>query len=87
VAIIVKSHAVTAVRIVQVSPLRAGGQITSPDAGLLIVLEDGSKRKWLLEANTPVPAIGMWMVHDDVLKTDYVVTAEQFSSLFNETVD
>jgi hypothetical protein len=87
-AITVKEHAVSATRIAQVQPLRGnGGGPMSPDAGLLIVLEDGSKRKWLLDANAPVPAPGMWLIHDDILKTDSVVSAEQFSELFTIVPD
>ena len=80
--ITVHAHAVTAIRITQVLPLRAGDKITSPDAGLLLVLEDGSKRKWLLEPNPPLPELGMWLIHDEILKTDSVVTAEKFAELF-----
>ena len=83
-AIIVKKHLVTATKIAGVSPLRSGSQITSPDAGLVLVLEDSTKRKWLIEDNV-LPEVGSWLVHDDVLKTDYVVTAEQFQTLFQET--
>jgi hypothetical protein len=72
---------VTAVKIVQVSPLRAGGQITSPDSGVVILLEDSTKRKWLSEGGG-IPEIGSWLIHDEILKTDYVVTENQFATLF-----
>jgi hypothetical protein len=86
-SITVKEHSVIAVRVTGVLPLRNSAGPMSPDAGLLIVLEDGSKRKWLLEAYAPVPAPGMWLIHDDILKTDYVMSAEQFAELFTVTAN
>jgi hypothetical protein len=80
-AIIVKSHAVTAVRITQVSPLRAGGQITSPDAGVSLVLADNTRQRWLIEDNI-APAAGDWLVHDADLHARYLVTAEKFAEMF-----
>jgi hypothetical protein len=85
-AIIVKKHFVTATRIAQVSPLRHGGQITSPDAGLLLVLSDNTKHKWLIEGGA-IPAIGSWLINDADLHTRYVVTEDKFAELFTVTAD
>jgi hypothetical protein len=80
--ITVKEHAVSATRIAQVQPLRGnGGGPMSPDAGLLIVLEDGSKRKWLIEDGA-IPVVGSFLVYDADLHASYLVTAEKFAELF-----
>jgi hypothetical protein len=83
-AIIVREHAVSATRIVQVLPLRNSAGPMSPDSGLLIVLETGSKHRWLIEDGA-IPAIGSFLVNDADLHNRYVVTAEKFAELF--TVD
>ena len=85
-AIIVKKHFVTATKIAQVSPLRHGGQITSPDAGLLLVLSDNTKHKWLIEDGA-IPVVGSFLVHDADLNTRYLVTAEKFAELFTAIAD
>jgi hypothetical protein len=81
VAIIVKKHLVTATRIAQVLPLRNSAGPMSPDVGLLLALENGSKHKWIIEDGA-IPVVGAFLVQDADLHTHYVVTAEKFAELF-----
>jgi hypothetical protein len=81
----VKAHAVTAVQIESVQPLRVSGdRFLSPDAGVLLRLADGTKTKYLAEPGVPMPAAGDWFVRDEALATTFVVTAARFAELFSE---
>ena len=82
----VKAHKITAVRITQVSPLRAGGQITSPDAGVLLLLEDNTRQRWLIEEGS-LPVVGSLLVYDADLHNRYIVSAEKFAELFTVIAD
>jgi hypothetical protein len=83
---IVKSHAVSATRIAQVLPLRNSAGPVSPDAGLLLALENGSKHKWIIEDGA-IPVVGAFLVQDADLHTHYVITAEKFAELFTVIAD
>jgi hypothetical protein len=80
-----KEHSVSAQQIEAVQPLRTSGdRFLSPDAGILLVLSDGTKTKYLAEPNVPMPVQGDWFVRDEVLATTFVVTAARFAELFQE---
>ncbi len=82
----VKQHPVTALRVTQISAMKRGAQIVSPDAGVVLTLEDNSSLRWLLEGNS-VPAIGSVVIKDDLMHTQYLVTASEFAELFTVTAD
>ncbi len=82
----VKSHPVEVARITGLQPLVGPNTaVLSPDFGLLLILENGQKHKWLSEKNAPIPAAGDWFVKDAELNTVYVVSAVKFSTLFDES--
>jgi len=77
------SHAVTARRIDAVLPLVIGGdKMLAPDAGIVLRLDDGTRKKWLAEPNAPMPKVGDWLVSNQELHLTYVVNPEQFQRLF-----
>jgi len=81
-----KSHSVQAQLIKALSPLRASSdRVLSPDAGLILELEDGKRIKWMAEPNVPMPTVGDYFAEDNELHTTAVITAAKFSELF-ETV-
>lgn len=77
----VKSHLVTALRVTGISSLKRGSQMMTPDSGVALSLEDGTKRDWLIEGKQ-TPAVGSFVIQDNVLHAQYLVTAEQFAELF-----
>jgi hypothetical protein len=79
--VIAKSHAVTATKIVSVQPVRRGDQLMHPDDGIVLVLEDGKKHKWIIEDGI-TPLAGDMFVSDADLHAMYVVNAAKFSELF-----
>ncbi|HEV2523330.1 MAG TPA: hypothetical protein VGT24_13200 [Candidatus Acidoferrales bacterium] len=81
----VKSHAVTAEKIVGVLPLMGRNTtLMSPDAGLTLVLENKTQHNWLSEAGGPAPAVGDFLVRDDELNATAIVSAAKFKELFSE---
>ena len=84
-ATMLRAHAVTAARIISVQPLVTQGRLVSPDAGLLLVLADGSREKWISEKDNVTPAPGDWLVTDGELHAAYVVSAQKFATLFEVT--
>jgi len=79
----IKAHAVDAQQISAVQPLRVGGdKMLAPDAGIILVLDDGRKTKWLAEPNVPMPVANDYYVVDSELHTTYVIPADKFDSLF-----
>ncbi len=78
----VNSHEVEGSKIVNVQPLLASGKMLSPDAGLVLVLEDDSKHNWVAEKNNHTPSVGDFLVTDKELGIVFVVAAAQFQKLF-----
>jgi len=60
-------------------------QLVSPESGLVLVLADETKHKWLCEKDGVMPSVGDWLVTDNELRVVYVVAADKFSTLFQET--
>jgi hypothetical protein len=84
----VKAHDVFAIKIVGVLPLTSqNGNLVSPEAGLVLLLEDRSRHKWLMEHGGVTPSIGDYLVRDEMLHTDYIVGAETYSQLFEALVN
>jgi hypothetical protein len=82
---IVRAHAVEVSKILTVSPLTSGGQMVSPDAGVVLGLESGVRHKWVLEANGINPVSGDYLVTDATLRVSYIITAGHFAELFTTT--
>jgi hypothetical protein len=82
----VRAHKITATKIAQVLPLRNSAGPMSPDAGLLLALENGSKHKWIIEDGA-IPVVGAFLVQDADLHSHYIVSAEKFAELFTEIAD
>jgi hypothetical protein len=79
------SHEVAAVRIVNLQPLLGRNeQLVSPESGLVLVLEDETKHKWLCEKDSVTPTVGDFLVTDKELNVTYIVTAAKFATLFQE---
>jgi hypothetical protein len=79
----VKSHAVEGSKIVRIQPLMGrNDQLMSPESGLVLVLDDATKHKWLGEKDGAMPSVGDFLVKDDALNVIYVVAADKFSTLF-----
>jgi hypothetical protein len=78
----VKSHPVTVSRIVSVGPLVAQSKMMSPEAGLVLGLENQAAHNWLAEKDGDTPQRGDWFVNDAELRVSYVVAAAKFSELF-----
>ena len=79
---IVKAHAVEARKVASVQPLVAHGKMLSPNDGLTLILDDGTKETWVAEQNAAVPSIGDWFVVDDDLRTRFIAPAAEFEKLF-----
>jgi hypothetical protein len=77
----VNAHKVSAIRIESIQPLRRGGQLVHPDEGVLIILSDGTKKKWLNEGGVPAKA-GDLLISDTDLNATYVINPEKFAELF-----
>jgi hypothetical protein len=76
-------HVVVAQRIEAIRPLHVGGdRMLSPDAGILLRLEGGTKVRWIIEPGNPVPLAGDWFVQDNELHMTFVVATGKFDSLF-----
>jgi hypothetical protein len=80
----VNSHGVEASRIASVGPLVAQGKMLSPEAGLVLVLENETSHKWLAEKDGDMPSVGDFLVADKELNVTYVVTATKFKASFEE---
>jgi hypothetical protein len=79
----VKSHEVFATKIVGVLPLtNQNGQLISPEAGLVLLLEDRSRHRWLTEQGGVTPTIGDFLVEDRELLAAFIVSAVKFAELF-----
>jgi hypothetical protein len=82
----VKSHEVFATKITGVLPLTSqNGQLISPEAGLVLLLEDRSRHRWLTEQGGVTPTIGDFLVDDRELRTTFIVSAARFTELFDAT--
>jgi hypothetical protein len=82
----VKAHPVTVAKIVSVEPLVTHGKTLSPEAGLLLVLDNGTKHQWFSEkAVTASPVVGDFLITDpDLNNLIYFVRSETFAALFSE---
>jgi hypothetical protein len=80
----VKPHAVTGARILRTEPIYNGGAMVAPDAGLMLVMEDRSKERWVADKFGAVPHVGDFLVRDPELHCTLVVPAARFSELFAE---
>lgn len=80
----VNAHQVTACRIVKVEPLISQGKMLSPDAALILVLDDNSKHRWVADKSGTVPVVDDWLVHDAELDITFVVSAEKFALMFTD---
>ena len=82
---IIKAHKVSAARITGVQPLVTNSQrLLGPDAGLILLLENGKKYTWLSEQDGPLPKSGSYLIEDQVLNTHYLADAATFWDLFEE---
>ena len=81
----VSSHEVEGSKIVNVQPLLSQGKMLSPDAGLVLVLDDNSKHQWVSEKFGITPTVGDFLVADRELNMTYVVAATKFKKLFRGT--
>ena len=82
----VKSHPVEVSRIQSIQPLMGRNSVlTSPDFGLVLILDAGTKRDWLCEKNAPAPVAGDFFVCDDEFHVSYIVAAAKFNEMFEET--
>jgi hypothetical protein len=81
----IRAHEIAAAhKITSVGPLTVRGNMLSPDAGLLLVLEGGASDTWIIEKCGIVPCAGCWLVQD--LFSTYIVSEEDFKKLFYEEV-
>ena len=81
----IKAHEVAVSKIVKLEPLQGrNDQLTSPDVGLLLVLEDSTKQKWLCEKDGASPAAGDFFVTDKELGVTYIVPVAKFKKLFRK---
>ena len=82
----VQAHPVEAKKITGIQPLMGrNDQLTSPDVGLILVLEDSTKQKWLCEKDGVIPAAGDFFVTDKALGVSFIVPAQKFGELFVES--
>lgn len=77
-----KAHSVDAKKITGLAPLLSGSGMMSPNAGLILILTDDSKHKWVGGSKEITPTIGDWLVQDTELNATFVVAAAKFSELF-----
>lgn len=81
----VKAHRVTATKIVSVEPLVSREKVLSPEAGLLLVLENGKKHQWFSEKAGTMPVVGDLLIADAELNNlIYFVPSGKFAALFSE---
>jgi hypothetical protein len=79
-----RAREVLAAQIVRVEPLMGRNTtLMAPDSGLILVLDDGTKSKWLAEDGS-FPAPDDYVVHDGLLHHDFIVSAAKFRELFTE---
>ena len=82
----IKSHPVEVSRVTGVQPLMGRNtELVSPDVGLILVLEDSTKQKWLCETGGVVPTAGDFFVTDKDLHLAYIVPAVKFKELFRKS--
>jgi len=79
-----KAHPVQVSEVTGVEPLVVAGQMKSPSIGLTLILSDGARHVWLTEKDRATPAVGDYLVKDEVLNLDFVVPAARFPELFKE---
>jgi hypothetical protein len=82
--VILKSHAVEVARICDITMLVVNGSILSPAEGVILILDDGTRKTWLVEAGMDSPEIGEFLMVDSRLKVSVVLNASQFDSLLVE---
>ena len=78
----VNAHQVTACRIVRIEPAVSQGKMLSPDAALILVLDDNSKHQSVADKSGTV--VDDWLVHDAELDITFVVSAEKFALMFTD---
>lgn len=78
----VNSHEVEAFKIANVLPLVMNSAMLSPDAGIVLVLENETRHKWLSEKDGAMPSVGDFFVRDSALNVTYIVDATKFTKLF-----
>ena len=79
-----KPREVSAAQVIRVEPLMGRNTaLLSPDAGLVLVLDDGTKHRWLAESGA-IPAADDYLVRDAELHHDFVVSQKQFRELFTD---
>lgn len=82
---IAKPRAVLASQVIRVEPLMSKNTtLLSPDRGLVLVLDDGTKHRWLAEDGA-MPAPDDYLVRDGELHHDFIVPVNKFAELFEET--
>jgi hypothetical protein len=80
----VKSHEVQAAKITKTEPIFDHGAMVAPDRGLILVLDDGSREKWVADKSGVVPQIGDFVITDPELHIRVVVPAARFAVMFQE---
>lgn len=81
-----KPRAVSAAQVIRVEPMAGrNSTLLSPDAGLVLILDDNTRQRWLAEDGA-MPSVGWYLVRDDELHHDFVVAAAKFAELFEVTV-
>lgn len=80
---IVTKHDVQADKIVELGPLvRPGYGPLNPNAGVVLILENGSRHNWVPVNNEPTPQPGDYLVVDAIVGTTYTVPVAKFTALF-----
>jgi hypothetical protein len=78
----IKPHEVRAEKIMRTEPIYNGGAMVAPNAGLMLIMSDGSKEKWAADKSGIAPQIGDFLVRDSELYFTVVVPAARFNELF-----
>jgi hypothetical protein len=76
-----KAHGVAVARICAIDMLQVKGRICNPNEGVILVLDDGTRQTWLVEAGMDVPEIGQFLIVDN--KISYIVDSAKFSAMFD----
>jgi hypothetical protein len=78
----IKSHPVSVAKITRIEPLLRNGNLTSPELGLTLRLDNGAMHQWLSEPGNPAPVTGDFFVTDELLGLSFIVSADRFNELF-----
>ena len=81
----IAAHEVTVERIAGVEMLIENSRIVSPESGLILRLDDGSRHVWRSAKNgEPMPLVNDALCTDSELNLTFVVPAAKFNELFVE---